>query len=1151
MLVGADGSTASASSVLLRQKILKKCREDIFNFLNHENGQVAIFDAVNPLSAGRRSLAKEFAKHDVQYIGYQPEDAVKDYLARIAAKIPHFETMDEPELNYIKMYNAGERVTVNNCNFGYLSHRIVFYLLNLHIKSRQTYFARAGSSREEDYKADASLSPEGHEYAKKMTETLIRHRIEERQALIDRGGSDAPLRPLSIWTSTRRRTIETAAYLASSGYKVRQRPQLSQLNPGVCEKMSERAIRAKYPDEIAKHEADPYHHRYPRAESYHDLAVRLEPIILELEREENDLLIVAHESVLRVLYAYLMACNAADIPLLAFPRNQIIEVESEFIAVGGNRHPAAADWDPNCLLLAFGADNDVALWDPLDDTHPGVRALLSGHTDKVTAVKFLRTESSAQPIILSGSVDKTIRVWRPDPDSPTAWLSAAVIVGHEGSINAIAVLPGSNGIFATGAADATVKIWQISLTDEGMSNVLLQTIEITPRFFPLALDLGRLDCEGSWILAIAGTKSIVQIYVANCNESGVRTFHLAANLSGHEGWIRSLAFVYEEEDDPTSDLLLASASQDKYIRLWRVHQGPELPAANNAGNDPALGALGKSLSNKAHRFESGGKRYSVTFEALLLGHDDWIYTASWRPWKGGLQLLSASADNSLAIWEPDSSSGVWVCIARLGEISAQKGSTTATGSTGGFWQGLWSPSGMSVVSLGRTGSWRLWTLDEAQDRWIQGIAISGHVKPVNGIAWDVNGDYLLSTSSDQTTRLFAEWQRGQKRSWYEFARPQIHGYDLNCIDSLGGSSFISGADEKLLRVFEEPKAVANLLSKLCGIDAGAENEAMPDAANVPVLGLSNKAIQAVEDGLLVSNEDQDARERVDPASVVHKSTLDLAHPPFEDHLARHTLWPESEKLYGHGYEISTVAASHDRSLVATACKASSVDHAVIRLYDTQEWREIKPALMAHYLTVTSLKFSSDDRYLLSVGRDRQWAVFERAETVEEGYKLVTSNPKGHSRMILDASWAPAEAGRIFATAGRDKSVKIWEQVNEKEFVCKTTISATHPANAVDFLPRFYGAAGKLYLAFGTEAGGITICGLDRATLAAVNVCELDWRIVPSKSISQLSWRPYRPGSKGVNETTTDDGAEAEEDYHLAIGSEDSSLRVYSVSDLAF
>jgi len=182
-----------------------------------------------------------------------------------------------------------------------------------------------------------------------MSETLIKHREEERQSSIERGGPAIPLKPLTIWTSTRRRTVETAQYLHGKGYRVRQRSQMSQLNPGVCEKMSERRIRAEYPEEVAKHEADPYHHRYPRAEvslydpeltqkltcgsgqSYHDLAVRLEPIILELEREQNDLLIIAHESVLRVLYGYLMACNATDIPTLSFPRNEIPDLPPEMI----------------------------------------------------------------------------------------------------------------------------------------------------------------------------------------------------------------------------------------------------------------------------------------------------------------------------------------------------------------------------------------------------------------------------------------------------------------------------------------------------------------------------------------------------------------------------------------------------------------------------------------------------------------------------------------------------------------------------------------------------------------------------------------------------------------------------------------------------
>jgi 6-phosphofructo-2-kinase/fructose-2,6-biphosphatase 4 len=196
-----------------------------------------------------------------------PDEAAKLYLKRINTKIPHFETMNESELNYVKMINAGERLQLNNVSFGYISHRIVFYLMNLHIKTRQTFFARAGTSSQQDsFKADAALSIDGMEYSKKMSDTLLAHREQEKAALVSEGGSDIPLKPLTIWTSTRKRTVETAEYLASLGYSVRQRSQMSQLNPGICEKMSERRIRRDFPEEVEKHEIDPYHHRYPRAE---------------------------------------------------------------------------------------------------------------------------------------------------------------------------------------------------------------------------------------------------------------------------------------------------------------------------------------------------------------------------------------------------------------------------------------------------------------------------------------------------------------------------------------------------------------------------------------------------------------------------------------------------------------------------------------------------------------------------------------------------------------------------------------------------------------------------------------------------------------------------------------------------------------------
>ncbi len=196
-----------------------------------------------------------------------PDDAAELYLRRINAKIPVFETMAEKELNYVKMINAGKKFFYNNVSFNYLSHRIVFFLTNLHIKSRTTFFVRPGTATEEDsYKVDAPLGVDGKAYAAKMTDALLKHREQERQAIVAQTGAGIPLRPLTVWTSTRMRTIQTADPLKEVGFKICQRSQMSQINPGVCEKMSERAIRHLYPEEVEKHELDPYHHRYPRAE---------------------------------------------------------------------------------------------------------------------------------------------------------------------------------------------------------------------------------------------------------------------------------------------------------------------------------------------------------------------------------------------------------------------------------------------------------------------------------------------------------------------------------------------------------------------------------------------------------------------------------------------------------------------------------------------------------------------------------------------------------------------------------------------------------------------------------------------------------------------------------------------------------------------
>mgnify|MGYP006103046765 CR=1 FL=1 len=62
------------------------------------------------------------------------------------------------------------------------------------------------------------------------------------------------------------------------------------------------------------------------------------------------------------------------------------------------------------------------------------------------------------------------------------------------------------------------------------------------------------------------------------------------------------------------------------------------------------------------------------------------------------------------------------------------------------------------------------------------------------------------------------------------------------------------------------------------------------------------------------------------------SIQEVKAPPVEDVLMCRTLWPESQKLYGHAFEIYCVAASHKGDCAASACKAKQEAYADIIIW---------------------------------------------------------------------------------------------------------------------------------------------------------------------------------------------------------------------------
>jgi broad specificity phosphatase PhoE/predicted kinase len=319
-----------------RREVALAALDDMLNFLR-DGGDIAIYDATNN-SRERRALvhARCAAEgHEVifvesvcndpalieqniratkarspDYEGVPEEEAVRDFRLRIAHYQSAYEEVGEDEGRFVKIIDVGRKMVLHRIE-GYLLARVVHFLLNLHVQPRSVWFTRHGESAFNvlgRIGGDAPLSDAGRVYAQTLA-SAVRERI----------GTD-----VVVWTSTLRRTLETAEVL---GLPYRAWRALDEIDAGVCDGMTYAEIATSMRHEYDARQVDKFRYRYPRGESYQDVIQRLEPVIFELERERAPVLVIGHQAVLRALYAYMMDRPAHECPFVSIPLHTILELE--------------------------------------------------------------------------------------------------------------------------------------------------------------------------------------------------------------------------------------------------------------------------------------------------------------------------------------------------------------------------------------------------------------------------------------------------------------------------------------------------------------------------------------------------------------------------------------------------------------------------------------------------------------------------------------------------------------------------------------------------------------------------------------------------------------------------------------------------------
>ncbi|XP_051143149.1 6-phosphofructo-2-kinase/fructose-2,6-bisphosphatase-like isoform X2 [Andrographis paniculata] len=335
-----------------RNEVAALAMEDMISWMQ-EGGQVGIFDATNSSRERRNMLMKmaegkckiifletlcndrQIIERNIRLKVQQSPDysEVQDFEAGchdFKVRLENYEKVYEPvdEGSYIKMIDMvsghGGQIQVNNIS-GYVPGRIVFFLVNTHLTPRPILLTRHGESRHNvrgRIGGDSVISESGELYAKKLANFVERRLKNEKAA--------------SIWTSTLQRTILTAGPIV--GFPKIQWRALDEINAGVCDGMTYEEIKRNMPEEYESRKKDKLRYRYPRGESYLDVIQRLEPVIIELERQRGPVVVVSHQAVLRALYAYFADRPLKEIPHIEMPLHTIIEIQMGVSGVQEKRY---------------------------------------------------------------------------------------------------------------------------------------------------------------------------------------------------------------------------------------------------------------------------------------------------------------------------------------------------------------------------------------------------------------------------------------------------------------------------------------------------------------------------------------------------------------------------------------------------------------------------------------------------------------------------------------------------------------------------------------------------------------------------------------------------------------------------------------------
>ncbi|HTU88880.1 MAG TPA: hypothetical protein VMF69_02175, partial [Gemmataceae bacterium] len=444
---------------------------------------------------------------------------------------------------------------------------------------------------------------------------------------------------------------------------------------------------------------------------------------------------------------------------------------------------------PDGTKLAGGdKDGHVKIWNSADGKE---LFQLKGHSGPVTGLTF----NGNGQLLISCGTDKTLRFW-----DAVKGQSLGVVGAHEVEIRGLAINPNNNALYSAGA-DGSLKFWTLTpaaskvlgaahgsaatalaLSNDGNAYISgsadksvrlanTQNGQLIREFrgANAGIESAALSPNGAMIAAGTADKRLLvwqakdgQL-LANlaCSAAGL-TFHPSSNqvlTGGGDGRLKlwdmppKAERVLAHPDAMRAAVVSAdgkrlfSGGADKIVRVWNLTDA-RMPERQFSGHTAAVNAIARSADGKI--LASAGDDETIRFWNQSNGQQTALIGAHAGPVTSlaihsGGQVLSASTDGSVKLWQPTSA----------GKLLAHPGQVTSA---------VLSPDGSRLLTGCSDKQVRLWNLTNGQlERPFTGPSLG-----VLCVAMNSAGTQVAAGSADKT--LFV-WNAADGRESKKYTLP--------------------------------------------------------------------------------------------------------------------------------------------------------------------------------------------------------------------------------------------------------------------------------------------------------------------------------------------------------------------------------------------